>query len=137
MIEKRCHNCIYGPLDGIGKPCDSCVGYSKYLPDELYAAYLAEKARADEAEALLGEQIGVYTDLHNGFVKLQSTMRCDEKYSARPKPACANLQAENAKLRQALNCPSCNGRGGWTQLVTEEWHICPKCADIRKEARGE
>lgn len=48
------------------------------------------------------------------------------------------LQEENARLRAALFCPDCEGKGGscWCS-DGGEWEPCPTCGPLRKELRGE
>lgn len=44
------------------------------------------------------------------------------------------------RFRQALNCPECCGKGNLKIAYSDrsgiEHRPCPKCAEIRKEARG-
>ena len=117
MIEKDCETCkevmkVFGDYSPCVACDDSC---SNWQPSELYTAYLAEKERAEQAEAHVKRR----GELNWKYLRLG-----------------IELTARAERFRQVLNCPECGGKGGWTQLVTEEWHTCPKCAEIRKEARG-
>ena len=49
------------------------------------------------------------------------------------------MEAKAERFRQALNCPECRGRGKISyemhNSMATGWMPCPKCSDIRKEAR--
>lgn len=115
MIEKSCMVCNY--IDCGNAMCYTCHanGYPKFEPSELYTAYLAEKTRAKEADAVQKE---LYKLTNHALEQLE-------------------------RFRQALNCPDCidgvvnkHFKMGDYIRNNDTTEPCPKCADIRKEAKS-
>ena len=104
MIEKGvCETCKHATEDKQCNPCWSC-GLADWQPSELYTAYLAEKERADAAEAQANYRLECYDEV------------CKE--------------AE--RYKQALNCGECDD--GFISLPTRCDPCPNGCAEIRKEA---
>lgn len=118
MIEKGCGCCrdqvvCYEDLEYALK----CELGSNFEPSELYTAYLAERERAEKAEQTAN--------------RLTAWVHCDDALTASLKEDIEQLQAENAKLRKALelacaeiadhDCPH-----EYDLIEREECKSCPR-----------
>lgn len=130
MVEKDCETCkevmrVFGDYS----PCVSCSDdYSNWQPSELYTAY----------HGLISEVEILKDKLRPGSIT--ERVPTVDAYDV----ACKALQKWREwaeRFRKALCCPECEGTGrirtgiAYSKECSSIYAPCPRCAEIREEAR--